>query len=53
MHFVRDISSMRYALRGVGNLYHIATERSEVISHLKKYIALRSNISQKEFGYGK
>ena len=41
-----DISTMRYALRRVGNLYHIATERSEVISHYK-YIALRSNISQK------
>ena len=34
----------RYALRGVGNLYHIATH--SVISHLRsKYIALRSNIS--------
>ena len=41
-----DISTMRYALRRVGNLYHIATERSEVISHYK-YIALRSNISQR------
>jgi four helix bundle protein len=30
------------------NLYHIAAEHSEVISHLQsKYIALRSNISQK------
>ena len=30
----------------MGDLYHIATEQSEVISHYK-YIALRSNISQK------
>ena len=37
---------MRYALRGVRNLYHIATQ--SVISLLRsKYIALRSNISLK------
>ena len=35
MPIVRDISSMRYALRGMRNLYHIATEQSEVISHLE------------------
>ena len=33
MGFARDMPA------GVGDLYHIATERSEVISHLKsKYI---------------
>ena len=40
-----DISSMRYALRGVENLYHIATEG--YIAFIK-YIALRSNISQED-----
>ena len=45
MYFVRDISSMRYvALRQrVRNLYHIAIEWNEIISHLRKTKIYRTN----------
>ncbi len=51
MCYARDISSMRYALWGIKDLYHIATEQSEVISRLnevKIYRTSKASISPKE-----